>query len=130
MGMNASLWNQAGELPDRDDEPEEVWPAVGQVYELVVAVAQDGKALVIEAPEEFWTAVRDSDGSLHLEDWFPIGTEPGVYRIRARYRFEAGRGEFGSHDPSSDEWWFEPEEFIRLALVPVNQDWTKLPGVA
>jgi len=130
MGMNASLWHQAGELPDRDDEPEsEKHPKVGEEYELLVAMAPDGVALVYQAPEEFWTGTEDSDGSLHLREWMPRELEAGIYRVRAKFYFDHGRGEAGSHDPGGDSWGFEPTAYQPIVGGVPFGDWKPIKPV-
>jgi hypothetical protein len=116
MGKNASLWHQAGELPDRDDEPDERWPAVGAIVELAIAFSPDGKSLVYEGPEEFWNAVRDSQGAAHFDDWMPAGLTPGVYRIQARLERDV-------YEPDGDvSFWFQP-----VKLREPGGEWVEVP---
>ena len=122
MGMNASLWNQAGELPDRDDEPGPLpGPKIGEEYTLAVAVAPDGGTLVIAGPEEFWHFASDEYGSRHLQEAGGSSElEAGVYQVRCKFQYEPGRGEAGSHDPSADEVWFDPIDWSLLYAVESN----------
>lgn len=122
-----------GHYEEPDDEPEEKWPDVGKTYEFTVAFSPDGMSLVIEGPDEFWTFANDygsmSDhAGYHFGDIMPKDFEPGVYRLQARFHLEPGRGEFGSHDPSADELWFEPIAYQPIPTLYPMSDWQPFPG--
>jgi len=97
-----------------DPGPEPKWPEVGKEYEITVAVGYDGKAIVVEAPEEFHTIADDAGGPECGSAYFVrdgVGDlDAGLYRIKVVFSFQAGQGEAGSHDPGGDDWWFEVVE--------------------
>jgi hypothetical protein len=116
--MKSDAWasyQSAAELPDRDDEPEpEPWPAEGRSYPVLVAVAEDGRVLVMQAPPEFWTIARDvsePSGAYYFGD--QRRDDPaGVYRAEVTFRFKRGEGEFGGYDPADNDWWFDLGETL------------------